>query len=152
MQTGYLYNNEAIATVAIGQFMKLHRTIDVAKIMLVLPFILHDSSVRALRSNSNKRSLEEYIVQNPNSIVGFNNRYLDLIPISINAITILKESNIIRIQNGMLSYNNSTIFNPESIVKIGTRAKYLFPAIESLSELMKTADTNSFYLKLKIQL
>ena len=151
-QSGYLYNNEAIAAIAIGYFMKLHKEIEVAKILCVLPFILHEPSVKKLRNQSNKRSLEEFITKNTECVIGFNSRFLDFLPLSINVITILAESRIIAIEKDRLVFNDASPFSPDNFSGIGNRAKNFFPAIRELHQLMLNEKTNSFYLKLKVTL
>ena len=149
-QTGYIYNNEALASVALGYFLKRYGTISIAKLMLVLPFVLHNPTVRNLRSKSNKRSLEEFIIKHPECLINFNTRYFDFLPVSINTITILSEMGVLIIKSDKICYNQYSSFAPENSNKIGDRAKNMFPAIDVLVDLMHGQDVNSFYLKLKV--
>lgn len=150
--SGYLYNNEAIACVAIGYFLKQHKMISISKVLFVLPFILHEPTVKKLRSKSYKRSLEEFILKNPECLINFNKRFHDFLPLTINAITILNDINIVTIKKDKIFYNYKSLFSPENSINIGNRAKNFFPAIDQLNELMQEQDSNSFYLKLKIEL
>lgn len=151
-QTGYIYNNEALASVVLGYFLKRYGTISIPKLVLVLPFVLHSPTVRRLRSNSNKRSLEEFILKNSECLINFNSRYFDFLPLSINSITILKEMEVISIHGDRINYNQYSSFSPERSNKIGSRSQNIFPALDVLIELMKGQDVNSFYLKLKVVL
>lgn len=151
-ETGYLYNNEAIACVAIGYFLKQHRMISMSKILFVLPFVLHEPTVKKLRNRSYKRSLEEFILKNPECFINFNARFLDFLPLAINALTILSEIGIAKIKGEKIFYNYNSLFSPDKSNEIGNRAKNILPAIDRLDELMKEQDVNSFYLKLKIEL
>jgi len=151
-QSGYLYNNEAIASIAIGYFLKKHGATSIAKSLLILPFILHEPTLKKLRGSSFKRSLEEFILKHPECLNNFNNRYLDFLPLSINSITLLYEIGVIKIERDKIIYNYSVSFAPEKSNTIGLRAAKMFSAIDVLHELMQNQDTNSFYLKLKIVL
>jgi len=149
--TNYSYNNEAIATVALGYFMSVKSEVELAKILFVLPFILHEPCLRKLKNSSNKRSLEEFIIKNPETMMGFNTRYFNYLPLSINSITILSETKIIEVVNDVLSFNGSSTFNPLNN-PIGKRAKELFKGIDQLQDIMSSETSASFYLKLKITL
>jgi len=151
-QTGYIYNNEAISSVALGYFLKRYGTISIIKLMLVLPFALHGPTVRKLRNKSNKRSLEEFILKNSECLINFNARYFDYLPLSINSVTILKEMDVLHIRGEKIYYNQYSSFAPEKYNNIGNRAKNIFPALDVLIELMQEQDVNSFYLKLKVAL
>ena len=145
-------NNEALATVAIGYLLKLSGTMTAAKAMLILPFIFHPPTVRKLRGNSLKRSLEELIVKNPECFISFNARFVDYLPLSVNAVTILQETNLVTVLRDQITFNYATDFSPEYTRKIGKRAGDFLPAIEALSDIFKEQSENSLYLKLKIEL
>ncbi|WP_286897451.1 MULTISPECIES: three component ABC system middle component [Sphingobacterium] len=148
-----IINNEALATVALGYFFKITGSLSAAKAILVLPFIFHPPTVRKLRNQSQKRSLEEFILKNPECFFSFNARFIDQLTISINAITILEKMKVITILRDEISFNDNSKFQPENFQrKIGKRASNLLTAIEQLSELMKGQNENSLYLKLKIEL
>lgn len=151
-KSAYLYNNEGLASVAIGYFMKLHGVTTLSKAMLILPFVLHEPTVKKLKGRSFKRSLEEFILKNPECIINFNTRFQDFLPITINAISILNDINVTQIVNDSLYYKRATNFSPELASNIGLRAKNIFKAIDVLDELMRDQDSSSFYLKLKIEL
>lgn len=153
MNSHTIYNNEAIAAIAIGYFMQGHTTLEHAKALFVLPFVLHDPTAYKLRSKSHKRSLEEFIVNNVDCVINFNDRFIEYLPLTINAITILEAINVIKIDKKYLHYNNSNlVFNPQHEFSIGERARKIMKAVDGLREMMFLEDTNSFYLKLKVLL
>lgn len=150
-ESNFIFNNEAISTVCIGYFLSNLKVVSIPKILLVLPFILHEQTVKKLRNNSLKRSLEEFILKNPEVVSNFNARFIDFLPLSVNSLTILKELNIIRLDRNF-AYLNENNFYPDRDRNIGDRMKNIFKAIDVLSELMIESDVNSFYLNLKIEL
>lgn len=145
-------NNEALASIAIGYMAKKYGVISAAKSMLILPFILHPQTVRKLRGSSLKRSLEEFIVKNPECFTSFNARFLDYLPTSVNTLTILREMKIIEIQRDQIKFNYHSNFSPEYARTIGKRAADLFTAVDALVEIFRDQNENSLYLKLKIEL
>ncbi|MEJ5092716.1 hypothetical protein GEO21_21975 [Sphingobacterium faecium] len=146
-------NNEALATIALGYLFKIHGPISAAKAVLILPFIFHPPTVKKLRNNSEKRSLEEFILKNPECFFSFNARFIDQLAVSINAITILQEIQVISILRDKINFNCNSKFEPEYFQrKIGKRASNFLYAIEKLSDLFIDQNENSLYLKLKIEL
>ena len=148
----YLYNNEALASIALGYFLKKQGIISIAKVLLVLPFVLHEPTVKKLKCQSFKRSLEEFILKHPECLLNFNGRFLDFLPLAINALTLLNAMKVIRIKRDMICFNYDSSFFHEYPKNIGARANNMFPAIDVLYELMQDQNINSFYLKLKIEL
>lgn len=147
----YIFNNEAIATVAIGSVFKNSREMTLAKAMLILPFLFHPNTLSALKDHRTVfRSLEEFIVKKPTSFVNFNGRFQMLLPVSINAIMILKEIGVISIKRSLIAYRGDIPFDVEQN-NIGTRASNIIAGAAKLSKLLDE-DVNTLYLKLKIEL
>ena len=69
---GSIYNNEAIASLALGLCIRNLKVISIPKTMLILAFLLHEPTAKKLRSISLKRSLEEFVLKNPEVVMGFN--------------------------------------------------------------------------------
>lgn len=149
MKSQYIFNNEAIASVAFGYFISINKQVSFAKAVLFFPFVLHDLTVKRLNSSSYKRSIEEFIVQYPSCLVNFNTRFLDFLPLAINSITILNEAKVITIHQDEILYNDESNFLPKSA---GKRIEKIIKATEALSILLMQEKTSSLYLKLKIRL
>lgn len=149
MNSQYIFNNEAIAAVAIGHLARINKELPFAKAVLYLPFLLHEPTLRRLNSISNKRSIEEFIAQYPDALVNFNARFLDFLPLTLNSITILYEAGVISISQEHIVYNERSDFSP---FKVGNRAERVIRACRAISLLLQEENVNSLYLKLKIQL
>jgi hypothetical protein len=146
------YNNEAIASIALGYFIKIHKVSEISKLFLVLPFVLHEPSLRKLKGNSYKRSLEEFIVKNSECIINFNTRYIDCLTLTINALTILQQAQIIHLKDNNVYYNNQSQFLPGKAIQHSKRAYNICKAINELDVLLKQDTASAFYSKLKIEL
>lgn len=147
-----LYNNEAIASTALAYCFNELKTVEYSKAFLILPFILHEPTARRLRGQTNKRSLEEFIVKAPECFITFNARYQDFLILTINSITILYEANVISIKNDAIYFNHLANYSPFKSRSNSKRAEDIQKALDSLCILFKTEPTSSFYLKLKVQL
>jgi len=154
MQSSYLHNNEALAAVSIGHFLSLQRQIEFSKLLFILPFVLHEPSVKRLRSSSYKRSLEEFIIKNIDCVINFNSRFEDYLPVTVNSVTILREIGVISVDGTLIRFNPDfeELFLPEENDSVGDRASDIFKANKSLHKLMQIETTESFYLKLRILL
>lgn len=148
----FIYNNEAISTIALGYFMSKVGVISIPKFMLVLPFVLHEQTLKQLNNNSINRSLEELIIKKPLILSNFNSRFKDFLPLSINSITILNELDIIELDREYIYFNQISLFNQRDLNEIGNRVKKIMKGIDSLIEIITNHDNNSLYLTLKIEL
>jgi hypothetical protein len=148
----FIYNNEAISTIALGYFMSKVRIISLPKFMLVLPFVLHEQTLKQLNNNSINRSLEELIIKKPLILSNFNSRFKDFLPLSINSVTILNELGIVQLDREYIYFNEKSIFNKRDLNEIGDRIKKIMKGIDSLIEIITNNDNNSLYLTLKIEL
>ena len=151
IQNNFRFNNEAIASISIGYFLRLHGSIEITKLMFILPFVLHEPTVKRLRNQSFKRSLDEFILKNPDVVLGFNARYFAFLPLAINSLTMLTEMGVIIIDKDIINFNYRSRFDPENAT-VGSRAVQLFGAIDNLNQLMIHETSSSFYQKLKITL
>lgn len=148
----FIYNNEAISTIALAYFMSKVGVISIPKFMLVLPFVLHEQTLKQLNNNSINRSLEELIIKKPLILSNFNSRYKDFLPLSINSITILNELKIIELDREYIYFNEKSIFKKRDLNNIGNRIKKIMKGIDSLIEIITHNDNNTLYLNLKIVL
>lgn len=148
----FIYNNEAISTIALGYFMSKVKVISIPKFMLILPFILHEQTLKQLNNNSINRSIEELITKKPLLLSNFNSRFKDFLPLSVNSITILNELQIVKIDRKYIYFNEESNFDPSESKDIGNRIKKIMKGLDRLIGIITSADNNSLYLTLKIEL
>ncbi|MDD5053193.1 MAG: DUF6521 family protein [Sulfuricurvum sp.] len=144
----YIYNNEAISVVVFAGLMKIVKSLDVARVFIVLPLLLDDRIVRKLSYSYN--SMDDFFDDNAKLLVGFNERYLELLPITLNTINILNESKTIKILNDKIIYieNNKFDFNHD----FGIRANKIVSVILNFSVLLGMQSTDLLYKNLKVQI
>jgi hypothetical protein len=147
------YNNEALASICLGYYTSLVGELSFPKAMIILPFVLHEQTARRLRGNSSKRSLDEFIIGNTDCLINFNKRYIDFLPISLNACTMLNEMGIVSVSSRGVVFNRSkTRFDPYTAIQLGKRANVLLRSIDGLVPILFHEEDWSAYLKLKIVL
>lgn len=148
----YIYNNEAISSIALGYFMSKVGVISINKFMLVLPFVLHEQTLKQLNNNSINRSLEELIIKKPLLLSNFNSRFKDFLILSTNSVTILNELEVIKLDRKFIYYNEQSSFNKNNMRDIGKRIDKIMKGIDNLINIITAQDSNSLYLILKIEL
>lgn len=145
----YIYNNEAISTaVLISVITKLKR-INVALAPLVLPFLLDNRIVNhLLKDEANYENIEQFIQSKRLYFTSFNNRFLSLLPVTVNALMILQKSNVINITD-TISIKREFEFD---VNELGLRFTKIENAIPKFVALIKGYSLSDLYIKFKIQL
>ena len=94
----YIYNNEAISTAVLMSVITKLKRINIALAPLVLPFLLDNRIVNhLLKDEANYENIEQFIQSKRLYFTSFNNRFLSLLPVTVNALMILQKSNVINI-------------------------------------------------------
>lgn len=147
----YTYNNEAIASCLFLEILQEVESIDISRSCLMLPFLLDDRTVKYLQRLSNEEniSLESIIKENPRLFTSFNNRFLSLLPITINVLLLLNKSNQIVINSSEISIK--TVFQFGEI-DMGKRFNNIKKVLPIFLTLIKNYSTIKLYQILKIQL
>lgn len=148
-QIYYLYNNEAIATSVLLSLITKLKEIEIAFAPLVLPFLLDNRTVNHLsKDNVSYAKLEEFIQSRQIYFSTFNNRFLSLLPITINALMILYKSCVIRI-NDKIILNKKIELETE---ELGNRFTKIESVIPKFIAMIKDYSPTDLYILLNIQL
>lgn len=145
----YVYNNEAIAALVIERLFELENEIEISRFMIILPILLEDRIIVKLRTGI-FTNLEELIDGHPTLFTNFNDRYLDLLPIAINALTLLKEMGVLGIREDIIYYktNEQIVSQPAD----SKRLERISAQLQNFASLISDYDTNTLYKILKIRL
>lgn len=146
---GSKYNNFAIC--ALGIMASLQKApsqrMSLPKALLVMPFIMHDASVRFLgKSNTKPRQISALIASRPELFLNFNSRFLAGLTPTLNAIQFLNAANFIHF-DGQLHLSRE--LNPSS--ELGLRAGRILKATDNIVAALSSSE-EELYLNLRIEL
>jgi hypothetical protein len=144
----YTYNNEAIGSCTILQYLQNAENISLAHSCLILPFLLDDRTVRQLNSTNSDMTISEFITSKPHLFTSFNRRFLNLLPITINSCVLLSKSKKIDIGKNISIKSQGMI--PDNIY-LGNRFHHIRNAVRPLSKILDEKDV-LLYKTLQIQL
>jgi len=145
----YVYNNEAIASCIFLSVLKKVQKIDIARSCLVLPFLMDDKTVaHIVKNQASLVDLENTIAQHPRLFASFNKRFLSLLPITINAIMILKKASQVIIKGQNIEANDTTL----DFSYLGDRWEKIREAVPFYLNLTERYSTEQLYKTFKVQL
>lgn len=139
-------NNEALSVVLSAELIKKIGEIDNSKFLLFLPLILNEELVRYLQRGK-IRSFEELIAKKSNILNDFDSTYEELLPLSLNTITILNSMHILDHKNGKLIFTGK---NEDFEDYSG--GKYVSKRLKVLDKIILLLRSNSenLYLQLRV--
>lgn len=145
----YVYNNEAIASCVFLSILNKIDKLDIARSCLVLPFLLDDRTVSYLSKKQNTDlGLEEIIKEQSRLFASFNKRYLSLLPVTINSLTLLNSSSQISIGNEIVT--NVVLDSDDKT--LGDRFNRIQEVIPTFLSMIEKHSTIQLYKMLKVQL
>lgn len=145
----YVYNNEAIASCIFLSILNNVGKLDIARSCLILPFLLDDRTVSYLSKNLNyELELEQLIKEQSRLFTSFNKRYLSLLPVAINSLVLLGNSNQVSLGSEIA---NNTILNLEK-KNLGDRFNKIEEIIPKILLMLEKYSTVQLYKALKVQL
>ncbi|QNR86755.1 hypothetical protein H9N25_10400 [Pedobacter riviphilus] len=145
----YVYNNEAIASCVFLSILNKIEGLDIARSCLVLPFLLDDRTVSYLsKKQDTELVLEEMIKDQPRLFASFNKRYLSLLPVTINSLTILNASNQINIGSEIVI----SVALDSDDKTLGDRFNKIREVIPTFLSMIEKYSTIQLYKILKVQL
>ncbi|MFA9192901.1 hypothetical protein AAGV33_00680 [Flavobacterium sp. FBOR7N2.3] len=145
----YVYNNEAIASCIFLSIINNVEKLDIARSCLILPFLLDDRTVSYLSRNlDNELELEQLIKEQSRLFTSFNKRYLSLLPVAINSLVLLNNSNQVSLGSEI---ENNAILNLEN-KNLGDRFTKIEEVMPKFLLMLEKHSTIQLYKILKIQL
>lgn len=146
----YIYNNEAIASCIILDILQRIESIDMARVCLILPFLLDDRTVNYLQSFEGEQDCLTHMIKNqPRLFTSLNKRYLALLPVLINSLMILNKNNQIRITPAKISIECGFLYEK---IDMGERFEKIRTVMPIFLKVIEKYSTLELYRILKIQL
>ncbi|WP_370386872.1 three component ABC system middle component [Snodgrassella alvi] len=145
----YIYNNEAIATTVLMSVITKLKRMDIASAPLVLPFLLDNRIVNhLLKDEANYENIEQFIQSKRLYFTSFNNRFLSLLPVTVNSLMILQKSNVINITDS-ITINKEFEFDVNELGLRFTKIEHVIPIFVAL---IKNYSLSDLYFIFRIQL
>lgn len=143
-----IYNNFGICSLGIMSVLQVERTLSLAELLLVFPFISHTQLLKYLaRKNFEIKSLEQLIVKNQRWVANFNKRYYSGLVASLNAVQFLHDIELIHWNGKSCSILEDLPYERA----MGKRADKIYKASNNIARLI-SADAANAYTNLRIQL
>lgn len=143
-----IINNLAFSSVAMAMVIEKSKKIELAKSMLIMPFLAHSELLSYLAKGKTKiKGLDNLIIEKLPFFSNFNKRYYDNLSTSINSLQFLFETDVISIENN-LAISKEKI---KHVTDMGERAKKVSKASTNLAKIL-SEDASNLYLNLRIEL
>ncbi len=141
------FNNLGLCATAIGVVLNEVKELTLPKVMLIMPLIMHEATLRFLAKGSVRpRQIAAFASMNPEFIMNFSKRYEDSLVVSINAIQYLISTEHVDLTNNVKLVKPFTIDD-----SFGQKASLLTRATRNLSELLSSTE-EELYLNLRVKL
>lgn len=141
------FNNLGICATAIALYVNAERTVSLPKAMLIMPFVMHDASLRFLaKANVRERRIAAFVSMNPDFIANFDMRFEESLVVSVNAIQLLISTGYVRF-DGSIQLMKSF----ELDESFGKRAAIIERAVKNLAALLSSS-AEELYLNLRVKL
>lgn len=147
----YIYNNEAIVSLVIAQVLKQTRVIEISRIAIVVSVLLNDQLVDVLNEERNV-SLKCFFKQTAKYQMEYNRYYYGLLPIVINSLKIIVDSNIGSYKDGIIYSNEKNSIINSDISKLNDRFNKINHIIPLFLSLIDKYSTEKLYELLRIRL
>lgn len=147
----YTYNNEAITSCIFLSVLTEVEKIDIARLCLVLPFLLDDRTVSYLNKiDDNNITIQQMIKERPRLFLSFYKRFVSLTPVAINALMILNDGGQVLIEKESIML--SKVYQKMEEIDMGARFQKIKIVIPKLMSILKSNKTAQLYKILNIQL
>lgn len=131
----YVYNNEAFVFGVIQEIIIIKNKINIGRLFILICLLLQDKLINNPRINE-YNSLNEFLINNTSNITQFPKIFQELLPIIVNALTLMEESDIIELRGNNIVYNLHIeyLFNSNRLDKIKIVIPKIFQLTESLPD------------------
>jgi len=148
----YLRNNFMLVISIIRVSLKRYGTIEMSKLALLLPMLLDDRIVGLLQNRDMEYKIGNLIMHNNLSLANYNDRYLSLLPLIYEAVSLLLDVDAIGLENGKITASKLEILDRMKEESQSERLNLISTATERLLSIVSNDDLSRLYTVLKIEL
>lgn len=132
--------------------LKRYGTIEMSKLALLLPMLLDDRIVGLLQNRDMEYKIGSLIMHNNLSLANYNDRYLSLLPLIYEAVSLLLDVDAIGLENGKITASKLEILDRMKEESQSERLNLISTATERLLSIVSNDDLSRLYTVLKIEL
>ncbi len=147
----YLYNNVAITAGTIVALLNSTERIDMAKATFFLPFLLDDDIVKKINEKS-EYSFENIVSLNVLNISNFNERYRDMLPLLMDALSILLDMEVVVLRGTFIINRKPEVCTSMLDNCDSMRLRAISTAANKLMKVTQNMDLSRMYSRLNIEL
>jgi hypothetical protein len=148
MISNSLFNNVGIDALSIAFVLNYQTELQITKALLIPPIAAHGALLSHLARASTKiLSFEKYLIEHLSNFSNFNDRYYDSLTTAMNAIQLLNELEMVKVEGPTMKQVRKIDFEKS----MGKRAEKMFKAAPNISSLLSDS-SEKLYLNLRIEL
>lgn len=148
----YLRNNVSLAIGVIHTVLATGRTISMAELSLLLPFLFDDKIVEILNDKNKEVTVSNIITMNKIALANFNDRYLSLLPLVYQSLSILLDVDAVSISEGEITAKNIHLFDDMVAKSDSQPLKDICKASGKLFCIIDRKQLSELYKTLKVEL
>lgn len=148
----YLRNNATLAIGVIRSALIVGDKVSLAELSLLLPFLFDDKVVEILNDKNQYVTIPSLITMNKIALANFNDRYLSLLPLVYQSLSVLLDVDAVSISDGVVKAKNLQIFDDMILKSDSRQLKDICKASERLFQIADREKISDYYKTLKIEL
>jgi hypothetical protein len=148
----YLRNNFMLVIGIIRIALKRFGAIEMSELALLLPMLLDDKIVKLLQNKDIEYKIRSLIMHNNLSLANYNDRYLSLLPLVYEAVSLLLDVDAIGLENGKITASKLEILDRMKEESQSERLNLISIATKRLLDIVSNDDLPQLYTVLKVEL
>lgn len=148
----YLRNNFMLVFGIIRVALRKLEAIEISKLALLLPMLLDDKIVKLLQNQNADYKVGNLILHNNLSLANYNDRYLSLLPLLYEAVSLLLDVDAIGLEDGKITTSKLEILHEMKEKCQSKRLDLICIAAERLLDIVENDNLSRLYTVLKVEL
>jgi len=132
--------------------LKRFGAIEMSELALLLPMLLDDKIVKLLQNKDIEYKIRSLIMHNNLSLANYNDRYLSLLPLVYEAVSLLLDVDAIGLENGKITASKLEILDRMKEESQSERLNLISIATKRLLDIVSNDDLPQLYTVLKVEL
>ena len=148
----YLRNNVALAIGVVNTLLTTGKSISMAELSLLLPFLFDEKIVNTLLDSHKYVTIGSLITMNKIALANFNDRYLSLLPLVYQSLSMMLDVKAITISEGMIYAKDLHPFDKMIAESESNQLQAICDASLRLLNMFEHVRLSDMYKTLKIEL